>query len=100
MSPIETPRVFTLAELGYNDFTQEGFSDELLTEFKTLLQNSGQFSGTIIMISNPTKINDNRFELQVLYNIWCPIRETEGQSMVKCQIHRNGEIVNPIYGLY
>lgn len=100
MSSIETSRVFILAELAYYNFTPEGFCDELLTELKTLLQNSGQFSDKIITISSPNKINDNRFELQVVYNIWCPFRETEGESMVKCQIHRNGKIVNPIYGLY
>ena len=100
MSTTEVSRVFILAELAYNDFTIEGFSNDLLIELKTLLQNSGQFSGKIYSISSPNKINDNRFELQVLYNIWCPVRKVEGESMVKCQIHRNGEIVNPIYGLY
>jgi len=100
MSSQETSRIYNLSNLASKDFTPQGFNDELLTEFKTLLQNSEQFSGKIITISKPYNINDNHFELQIIYNIWCPFRKKNGESMVKCQIYRNGKIVNPIHGLY
>lgn len=93
----KTSRVFTLVELANNDFTKEGFNDELLTELKSLLQKSEQFSGEITSISPPTKINDHTFKLNVMYNIWCPIREAEGDRVVICEIHHDGKIINGFY---
>lgn len=56
-----TFRIIVLANLASQNFTSTEFDDKSQEEFKILLQDSGQFSGKIILVSKPDNIDNNHF---------------------------------------